>query len=58
MELGLGVLGLAPASFWTLTPRELEAALAGRGLLAGDGGPMPSRGDLADLMARFPDRTR
>jgi uncharacterized phage protein (TIGR02216 family) len=30
MAAGLGVLGLAPAAFWSMTPRELTAALRGR----------------------------
>ena len=55
MQLGLGVLGLSPAAFWALTPRELEAALRGRGLMGDDGGATPNRGDLASLMQRFPD---
>jgi uncharacterized phage protein (TIGR02216 family) len=54
MAAGLGLLRLRPADFWSMTPRELEAAL--RGLLgpghAND--PLP-RTMLADLMQRFPD---
>jgi uncharacterized phage protein (TIGR02216 family) len=55
MAAGLGLLRLAPRDFWSMTPRELDAAL--RGLL----GPMQSdaplpRTALAGLMARFPDR--
>ncbi|HEX5998056.1 MAG TPA: phage tail assembly chaperone [Hyphomicrobiaceae bacterium] len=54
MALGLGCLRLRPADLWSMTPRELEAALAG--LL----GPVqtdapPSRSVLAELMARYPD---
>jgi uncharacterized phage protein (TIGR02216 family) len=54
MAAGLGLLRLPPAVFWSMTPRELEAAL--RGLL----GPArldapPPRAALAGLMARFPD---
>ena len=30
MAIGLGVLGFAPAVFWALTPKELDAALRGR----------------------------
>ncbi|KAB2910816.1 MAG: phage tail assembly chaperone [Hyphomicrobiaceae bacterium] len=54
MAVGLGVLRLPPALFWSMTPRELQAAL--RGLL----GPAvcdapPPRSVLAQLMTRFPD---
>lgn len=55
MAFGLGVLGLAPAAFWVLTPRELDAALRGRlGPQRGDG--RLSRGDMHALMQRFPDQ--
>jgi uncharacterized phage protein (TIGR02216 family) len=30
MRAGLGLLQLAPAEFWAMTPRELDAALHGR----------------------------
>jgi uncharacterized phage protein (TIGR02216 family) len=55
MAAGLGLLRLAPAAFWSMTPRELSAAL--RGLLgaATPDTPLP-RSALAQLMARFPDR--
>lgn len=56
MELGLGVLGLAPRDFWGLTPAELRAALEGAGLLGSRASATPSRSDLATLMASFPDR--
>ena len=54
MAFGLGVLKLPPAAFWAMTPRELDAALAGhfgrhRRTSA------PSRGDLAALMSEYPD---
>ena len=54
MELGLGALGLAPLVFWALTPRELQAALAGR---FGNPGTTdaPTRRNLTALMQRFPD---
>jgi len=53
MAAGLGLLRLPPAHFWSMTPRELEAAL---GALAGpvSDAPLP-RPALAALMARFPD---
>ncbi len=54
MELGLGTLGLAPPVFWSLTPRELQAALRGRfGTSAAS--EALSRRDLHALMQRFPD---
>jgi uncharacterized phage protein (TIGR02216 family) len=54
MAAGLGLLRLRPADLWSMTPRELDAAL--RGLL----GPLhasspPPRRALAALMARYPD---
>lgn len=52
MELGLGQLGLAPQAFWAMTPRELAAAAGALGLAAA---PI-SRGELADLISRFPDK--
>lgn len=55
MAAGLGLLGLTPHAFWTMTPRELAAAVRGR-LGRGSGGAAPSRGDLAALMSRFPDQ--
>jgi uncharacterized phage protein (TIGR02216 family) len=56
MAAGLGLLRLRPADFWSMTPRELDAAL--RGLLgpSHSGEPLP-RSALADLMRRYPDRT-
>jgi uncharacterized phage protein (TIGR02216 family) len=54
MAAGLGLLRLSPAVFWSMTPKELTAAL--NGLL----GPAAStttfaRADLTSLMSRFPD---
>jgi len=54
MAAGLGLLRLPPAHFWSMTPKELQAAL--RALL----GPTPAdpplpRATLAQLMSRFPD---
>jgi len=54
MAFGLGVLKLAPCDFWAMTPRELDAALAGhygRGRFRRG----PSRSELDDLMAEYPD---
>lgn len=53
MEAGLGRLRLSPEAFWTMTPRELAAAL-GRGAGAGDAAP--SRAALEALMRANPDR--
>lgn len=53
MAVGLGVLRLAPDVFWRMTPRELNAAIAGatgRAFFEA-----PTRDDLAALMRRFPD---
>lgn len=54
MAIGIGVLGLAPAVFWALTPKELDAALRGR---FGEAHSVTalSRGELGDLMQQFPD---
>jgi uncharacterized phage protein (TIGR02216 family) len=56
MAAGLGLLRLRPADFWSMTPRELDAAL--RALL----GPFHADGPLqrpalADLMSRYPDKS-
>ena len=56
MAAGLGVLRLPPTDFWSMTPRELEAAVTG--LL----GPhrtdsLLPRSALAELMARYPDKS-
>jgi uncharacterized phage protein (TIGR02216 family) len=53
MAAGLGTLRLAPAVFWAMTPRELDAAL--RGAFGEGAAAAPSRDDLAALMAAFPD---
>lgn len=47
-----GGLGLTPAQFWALTPAELALML---GIEPGKGGAM-TRGRLAELVARYPDR--
>ncbi len=54
MELGLGALGLSPLVFWSLTPRELRAALRGRFASASEG-DAPTHRDLCNLMQRYPD---
>lgn len=54
MRLGLGVLALAPAVFWSMTPRELDAAVRGR--LGPDiATAPPTQSELGALMRRFPD---
>ena len=52
MQFGFGVLKLSARDFWALTPRELAAAW---GAVVGErGGPL-GRGELGDLMERYPD---
>jgi uncharacterized phage protein (TIGR02216 family) len=54
MTAGLGMLRLAPRDFWSMTPRELDAALRGAlGLVAAP--PVTTRSDLVALMAEYPD---
>jgi len=53
METGLGRLGLRPRDFWAMTPRELDAAIAGAFGPPADAAP--GRGELESLMARYPD---
>lgn len=56
MALGLGVLRLEPKAFWSMTLRELEAALGS--LLGGlDVVAPPMRRDMTALMQRYPDRS-
>ncbi len=53
MQFGFGVLKLAPATFWALTPRELEAAVSAHG---GAARALPlDRAALSRLMERYPD---
>ena len=54
MAFGFGVLKLPPPVFWAMTPRELDAALAGhygRNRLR----RAPSRPELDVMMAEYPD---
>lgn len=53
MRFGLGVLGLPPDAFWSMTPRELAAAMRGRGI--GSGPQPPDRTAFETLMANHPD---
>ena len=59
MQIGLGVLGLAPNHFWSMTMAEFTAALAGWREAHGAHGPAagapPTRAELDDMMRRFPD---
>ncbi len=55
MSLALGVLRWSPREFWRATPRELVAALDG--LRGGRAPEPPGTGDLARLMAAFPDNS-
>lgn len=54
MAAGLGALRLEPRAFWSMTPRELEAALGGLFGPAETYMP-PARQDLQTLIACFPD---
>jgi uncharacterized phage protein (TIGR02216 family) len=54
MAAGLGLLRLPPAHFWSMTPKELGAALSGLLGPASPETPLP-RAALAELVARFPD---
>jgi len=47
MHLGLGQMGLSPRDFWSMTLKELNAALPQVRVM--------SHRDLAVLMDRFPD---
>lgn len=49
MELGLGVLRLAPAAFWTATLREIAAAFPSRTATPMD------RASLDNLITQYPD---
>lgn len=55
MALGLGLMGLAPAAFWAMTPSELDAAMEGRFGIRARAAAALKKSDLADLMRRFPD---
>lgn len=53
MTVGLGLLRLSPAEFWTMTPREFERAAAA---VLPQAGPRIRRAELGALMAAYPDR--
>lgn len=54
MAVGLGLLRLPPRDFWSMTPRELAAALRGLGGI-GHASTPPTRAEFARLAARYPD---
>ncbi len=56
MAAGLGLLRLEPRAFWSMTLREIEAALRGLYGVAGTDRP-PARADLTAMMQQFPDRS-
>ncbi|MCV9997739.1 phage tail assembly chaperone [Pararhizobium sp. YC-54] len=51
MHAGLCLLRLPAADFWSMTPREMQAALGGLRPSAA----VPDRSGLETLMAAFPD---
>jgi uncharacterized phage protein (TIGR02216 family) len=54
MTAGLGMLRLSPDDFWSMTPRELDAAMRGAFGIA-PMQPAMTRSDLMAMMAAFPD---
>jgi uncharacterized phage protein (TIGR02216 family) len=56
MTAGLGMLRLAPDDFWSMTPRELDAALRGAFGVAMRH-EAPSRLELTSLMEAYPDQS-
>jgi uncharacterized phage protein (TIGR02216 family) len=52
MAFGFGVLRLSPHAFWSMTPRELAAAMDGA---FGARRSAPSRAVLEELMRSYPD---
>lgn len=57
MAIGFGLLGLEPRAFWSLTLRELEAAVRGRFGAAANERP-PTRREFDALATRYPDTER
>lgn len=53
MAFGFGVLGHGPDTLWSMSPRELKAAMRGR--RGGGTVAPPSRRDFLALSACFPD---
>ncbi|WP_426123448.1 rcc01693 family protein [Pararhizobium sp. PWRC1-1] len=52
MHAGLCLLRLPARDFWSMTPREMQAAFGG---LRPAGGAVPDRFGMETLMAAFPD---
>lgn len=55
MQIGMGILRLAPREFWAMTLPELSAAATGAGL--GHAPETMTRETLDALRAAFPDQT-
>ena len=56
MEIGLGILGLSPESFWNMSMIELFSAIEGFKEFNTDQTKKPlSKDELMDLMERYPD---
>ena len=55
MRTGLGLLHLAPAVLWSMTPREFAAAVEGALGPQAAHGPIDRR-TLDELIARYPDK--
>jgi uncharacterized phage protein (TIGR02216 family) len=58
MEIGLGMMRLPPNAFWSMTPNEFLAAYDGWCEFEGlrrHSSAAPTRAELHELMARFPD---
>lgn len=58
MEIGIGMMGIAPSEFWAMTMPEFRAAYDGWLLITGRrhaAAAFPSRTEIDELMARFPD---
>jgi uncharacterized phage protein (TIGR02216 family) len=52
MAAAFGLLRLSPRDFWSMTPREMERAMS---VLHAPRSGAPGRGELGELMRRFPD---
>jgi uncharacterized phage protein (TIGR02216 family) len=52
MAAAFGLLRLSPRDFWSMTPREMERAMS---VLHAPRSGAPGRGELVELMRRFPD---
>jgi len=55
MQFGFGILKLSPSQFWSMTPRELDAAYRANNPSHDFGGKV-DRGRLDELMQLFPDK--